>query len=170
VTVGQGPGTFPIVGFVAAGGTYRQRRNVDAIVAKGFELTGRTRHGPWSLSASYAYSDSKVKAPGLAFDGLAPAQSPRHNASATLVWSPKQGPYLSATLRHVGRQYEDDLQSNILAAATTLDTVAQLPLGKRLAVQGRIENLFDETVITRNAGGSIDLGTPRTFWIRFILQ
>jgi iron complex outermembrane receptor protein len=25
--------------------------------------------------------------------------------------------------------------------------------------------LFDEDVVTRNAGGSIDLGTPRTLWI-----
>lgn len=28
----------------------------------------------------------------------------------------------------------------------------------------RGENLTDETVITRNQSGSIDLGTPRTVW------
>ena len=31
--------------------------------------------------------------------------------------------------------------------------------------RARAENLFDETVVTRNQGGSIDLGTPRTLWI-----
>ena len=25
--------------------------------------------------------------------------------------------------------------------------------------------MFDEKVVTRNAGGSMDLGTPRTLWI-----
>src|SRR3546814_2918709 len=33
----------------------RQRRNVDAIVAKGVELTAAARHGDVELSASYAY-------------------------------------------------------------------------------------------------------------------
>ena len=41
VTRGQGAGVFPGVGFVAAGGTYRQRQNLDAIVSKGVELDGR---------------------------------------------------------------------------------------------------------------------------------
>jgi iron complex outermembrane receptor protein len=34
-----------------------------------------------------------------------------------------------------------------------------------LSLVVRAENLFDETVITRNQGGSIDLGTPRTLWL-----
>ncbi|MFN7398215.1 MAG: TonB-denpendent receptor, partial [Sandaracinobacter sp.] len=29
----------------------------------------------------------------------------------------------------------------------------------------RVENLFDTQVVTRNAGGSIDLGTPRILWL-----
>ena len=32
-------------------------------------------------------------------------------------------------------------------------------------LQFRAENLFDERVVTRDQGGSIDLGQPRTFWI-----
>ena len=40
-----------------------------------------------------------------------------------------------------------------------------MPLGRHIAVVARAENMFDETVITRNAAGSIDLGTPRTLWI-----
>src|SRR3546814_2461460 len=50
----------------------RQRRNVDAIVAKGVELTAAARHGDVELSASYAYSDSHVRAagPSAALDGF----------------------------------------------------------------------------------------------------
>ncbi|MDX3900732.1 MAG: TonB-dependent receptor [Sphingobium sp.] len=150
---------------VTIGTNVRRRGNVDAVVAKGVELTASARRGPWALSASYAYSHAEVRAPGMAFDGLAPSQSPRHAASGTLSWSAASGPALSATLRYVSSQYEDDLQSDILPDALTLDAVARLPLGKDISLVARGENLFDETVVTRNAGGSMDLGTPRTLWI-----
>jgi iron complex outermembrane receptor protein len=143
----------------------RQRQNVDRIVAKGVELTAAAVLGDVRLSASYAYSHSIVHAPGAAFDGLTPAQSPRHAASATIAYSPAHGPSLSTTLRYVAKQYEDDLQSDILPDALTLDAIARLPVGHGISLVARGENLFDETVVTRNAGGSMDLGTPRTLWI-----
>ena len=144
----------------------RQRQNVNAIVAKGVELTASAQlPADFSLLASYAYSHSKVDAPGMAFDGFAPAQVPRHSASATLAWAPKAGPELSATLRYTAKQYEDDLQSDILPDALTLDALARLQIGHGISLVARGENLFDEDIVTRNAGGSIDLGTPRTLWI-----
>ncbi|HSI16237.1 MAG TPA: TonB-dependent receptor [Sphingomonas sp.] len=152
---------------VTIGPNLRQRQNVDAIVAKGVEATLEARHGAMLLTASYAFSDSHVRASGASvqLNGFIPAQSPRHSASATLAWAPRAGPALSATLRYVDRQYEDDLQTDVLPAATTVDMVARLPIARRLALVARAENLLDATVITRNAGGSIDLGTPRTLWI-----
>jgi len=151
---------------VTIGTNLRQRQNVDAIVAKGVEVTAGLRRGAVSLDASYAFSDSHVRASG-ALDGLIPAQSPQHAASATLSWEPKAGPSLSTTIRYIGKQFEDDLQTGVLPAATTVDAVARLPIGKRFSIVARAENLFDETIITRNAGGSMDLGTPRTLWIGF---
>jgi len=145
----------------------RERQNVDHITAKGVELTAIGRVSDFLLSASYAYSHSMVHAPGMGFDGLTPAQSPRHAASATLAWEPKEGPALSATLRYVSKQYEDDLQKDVLPHALTIDAVARLPLGHGVTLVARGENLFDEEVVTRNAAGSIDLGTPRTLWIGF---
>lgn len=143
----------------------RERQNVDRIVAKGFELTASAHAGDFLLAASYAYSHSTVHAPGEAFNGYTPAQSPRHAASATVAWEPKGGPALSATVRYVARQYEDDLQSDVLPDALTVDALARLPIGHGVSLVARGENLFDETVVTRNAGGSMDLGTPRTLWI-----
>jgi iron complex outermembrane receptor protein len=143
----------------------RQRQNVRAILAKGVEVTASAALGEVGLSASYAYSRSRVDAPGTALDGLRPAQSPRHMASATAAYRPELGPSLSTTLRYVGRQYEDDLQSDSLAGAVTLDVTARLPLGRGVDLIARAENLFDEAVVTRNAGASVDLGTPRTLWL-----
>lgn len=145
--------------------TTRQRRNIDRIVAKGVELTADATLGAMRLSASYAYSRSRVHAPGEAFDGLTPAQSPRHAASATIAYNPAQGPTLSTTLRYVAKQYEDDLQSDVLPHAITVDAIARLPLAGGVTLVARGENLLDETIVTRNAGGSMDLGTPRTLWI-----
>ncbi|MDQ2892680.1 MAG: TonB-dependent receptor, partial [Pseudomonadota bacterium] len=145
----------------------RQRRNVDAIRVRGIEATAHIAHGSVALDASYAFNDAHVRAAGIAaaLDGKIPAQSPRHVASATLAYRPATGPTLSATLRHVGAQFEDDLETNVLPPATTLDAVATVPLTHRVAIVARAENIFDATVVTRNAAGSIDLGTPRTLWI-----
>ena len=41
VAAGQGPGTFSGVGFVAAGGSYRVRRNLDAIRSRGWDAEAR---------------------------------------------------------------------------------------------------------------------------------
>ena len=144
----------------------RQRRNVDAVLARGVELTASAALTPhFSLTASYAYSRSKVDAPGTPLDGLAPAQSPRHSASATAMWTVERAFSLSGTVRYVGRQYEDDLQTDTLPDALTVDGFARLPISRTISLIGRAENIFDARVVTRNAGGSIDLGTPRTLWI-----
>ncbi len=156
------------IGNVTIGPNVRQRQNFRAIEAVGLELTGSARRGPWSLDASYAFSDSRVRSPGT-LDGLRPAQTPQHSVSVTLAWALRAGASLSATVRHVGSQFEDDLQTDVLPPATTLDAVARFALTKRVALLLRGENLFDEAVVTRNAGGSVDLGTPRTLWIGILL-
>ena len=144
----------------------RQRQNVDAIIAKGIELGAALHFGTVSLDGSLALTDAKVKADGVAaqLDGKRPAQTPKIAASATLAWRPRPGWLLSTTLRHVGAQYEDDLQVDILPPATTLDAYAEIPVAGRFSIVLRGENLTDEDVITRNQAGSIDLGTPRTLW------
>ena len=152
---------------VTIGPNLRQRQNVDAIVAKGIEATASARIAALRLSASYAYNKSTVRGSGVsaALDGLTPAQTPRHAASATLAWEPDRGPSLSATLRYTGAQFEDDLETDRLPDALTVDAVARLPLGRSLSLVARAENIFDAKVVTRKVGTSIDLGTPRTLWI-----
>ena len=159
---------------VTMGTNLRRRDNVDAIIAKGVELTASARHGAMSLYASYAYSHSIVRAPGNLFDGLSPAQTPRHSASATFAWQRQQGPGLSATMRYVSAQYEDDLHVDRLPGFLTIDAVARLPLGHGLQLVARGENLFDEDVLTRRVSSSTavseDLGAPRTLWIGLTLS
>ncbi|SFF87816.1 Outer membrane cobalamin receptor protein [Novosphingobium sp. CF614] len=151
---------------VTIGTNLRERQNVDAIHARGIEASADLSLGQVSLNGSLAWTDSKVEASGAQapLDGMRPAQVPRLATSATLAWAPRPGWRLAATLRHLGAQYEDDLQADTLPAATTLDAYALLPLAGPFSLVLRGENLADETVVTRNQAGSIDLGTPRTLW------
>lgn len=150
---------------VTVGTNLRQRRNVEAIEARGLEVTGALAISDFDLSGSLAWTHSRVRADGSAMDGLRPAQVPDLMLSATAGWRPFAGASLSATLRHVGRQYEDDLETDALRAATTLDLFGELGLTRGVSLFVRGENLFDAAVVTRNVGGSIDLGTPRTLWV-----
>lgn len=167
ITLGRGPGTFPGVGFVAAGGVYRQRQNLDAVRSRGIELWGDLAYGPWRLDASYALTDARVRAsgPAAALDDRRPAQTPRHQASATLGYQAATGPAASLTARYVGSQFEDDLETRRLDEALTFDAVASLPLTSALELRLRAENILDTEIESGiSETGLIDRGTPRTFW------
>jgi vitamin B12 transporter len=163
VTLGTGPGTFPGVGFVAAGGAYRQRQNLDAIHSKGVELDLHWQSGDWQARASYALTDARVRGsgPALPLNGLRPAQVPSHLASVTLSWKG-----LSATARTVSDQFEDDLNSRRLRGALSFDAVANIPLTDKLSLSLRGENLTNKQVDAAISGtGIIERATPRTLWI-----
>jgi len=145
----------------------RQRRNLPAIDARGIEASLAGQFGAVSLDGSLVYTDASIEGEGasLPLDGNRPPQTPEFSASATLAWVPQDGWRLASTLRHVGAQFEDDLETDRLPPATMLDLFAEAPLDGKLSLVARAENLFDEEIVTRNAGGAIDLGAPQTFWI-----
>jgi vitamin B12 transporter len=149
----------------------RQRQNLPAIDVQGLEFDARIGGGPISLTASVTLTDASVDGSGafLALDGLTPSQTPDFAASATLAWNPQDDIRLALTLRHVADQFEDDLETDVLPAATTLDFFGTVPLGRGFALVVRGENLFDAQVITRNQAGSMDQGAPLTVWggVRF---
>ena len=145
----------------------RQRQNLPAIEARGIEGALALALGDVSFDASLAYTDARIAGEGasLALDGNRPPQTPEFSASATLAWQPSERVRLAATLRHVGAQFEDDQETDSLPAVTTIDLFAQAPIAGRFSLVARAENLLDETIVTRNSGGSIDLGVPRTVWL-----
>ena len=145
----------------------RQRQNLPAIDVRGIEAGLAATLGELRLDASLALTDASIAGEGASpeLDGNRPPQTPEVAASATLAWEPAQGWRIAGTLRHTGPQFEDDLETDVLPAATTLDLFAQAPLGQRMSLVLRGENLLGEEVVTRNQGGSIDLAAPRTLWL-----
>jgi outer membrane receptor protein involved in Fe transport len=168
VTLGRGPGTFPGVGFVARGGEFRQRRNLDAIEVRGIELDGGLDLGAWSLTGGYSFADAEVRAdgPALSLNGLRPAQTPRHTLAGTIAWRGLAGARAAATLRYVGVQFEDDLNETRLPDALTLDLAGSVPIARRLRLEARAENVTNARVVAAiSSDGLIERATPRTLWI-----
>ncbi|MEH6789024.1 TonB-dependent receptor [Parasphingorhabdus sp.] len=172
VTLATGPGNFPGVGFVAAGATYSQRQNLEAIRSRGIEIDAEFDLGELTdgltLRAGYSYVDAEVDGAGAAapIDGLRPAQVPRHNASGTIDWTAPNGSGASLSARYVGQQFEDDVNRLGLASALTVDGRLALAINDRLLVESRVENLFDARVeASLDSNGIIERAFPRTFWI-----
>jgi outer membrane receptor protein involved in Fe transport len=167
VTLGRGAGTFPGVGFVAAGGAYRVRQNLDAVRARGFEIDADAARGDAFARASWSHVRARVVASGAAapLDGLAPAQTPRDQLSGTLGWRRGRAT-ASATVRHIARQFDDDQNSRSLDPATTVDAYAAIPIMAGLAIEARAENIGDARVEAGISGADIvERATPRTLWI-----
>lgn len=167
VTLGEGPGLFPGVGFVAAGGQFRQRQNIDATDVRGVEAAGEWGRGPWRFRAGTSWTRARVHAAGSAapLDGLRPAQTPKFGATFAVSWE-QEGKGAGLVVRHVGSQFEDDLNTRRLRAATTVDAFAAWPVSDRLRLVIRGENLFDQLVVAGIGGdGSVERATPRTLWV-----
>jgi len=171
VTVGVGPGTFPLAGFVPAGGVLRQRRNAGVIEAAGLEAEAERRWGPFALRAAAAWTDARVDggadAPQLT--GKRPAQAPAFTATAGADWRPHPRLRLQADARWESARWEDDLNTRRLAAAAALDARAELLLRPGAALYLAADNLLDADVETgRTADDVAQLGPPRN--LRFGLR
>ncbi|MFN3370275.1 MAG: TonB-dependent receptor domain-containing protein [Sphingomonadaceae bacterium] len=167
VTLAEGPGTFPGVGFVAAGGRWRQRQNLRAIDSHGLEADLRIARGPWSLVGSGALVSARVSGGGL--DGRWPAQAPRLTGSVALG-NAGAGHSARLTLRHQGARFEDDVNDRRLPGATTLDAEAALRLAGRLWLEAAAENLANARVATGLSGAQFERGQPRTLWLGLALR
>ena len=172
VTLGQGPGTFPQVGFVAAGGAFRERENVDAVKVRGMEASAEWVRGPWAIRAATSLTHARMATSGAAaaLNGLRPAQTPQFAGTLSASWE-RDGKGAQLVLRRVGDQFEDDLNTRALNGATILDASGAWPLSRRIQLTARFENLTDALVMAAlNGDGSIERAAPRTLWIGLRLR
>jgi len=165
VTIARGPGTFPIVGFVPAGGLGRQRLNLDRTRVQGVELSATWQPTPaFSFNAAFLGDDATVRsaavAPALAGKRL--AQVPRQSATLGAIWHAPGGLTLTPRVRWLGRQFEDDENQLILGAAVVADLNASYAVGQRGELFVTMENLGDARIETgRSADGIVNTGMPR---------
>ena len=165
VTIARGPGTFPLVGTIAAGGVGRQRLNLDRTRVRGVELSAKwTPASALTLSGDALFNDATVRrapiAPALV--GNRVAQVPRRSASLGAVWRAPWGFTLTPRLRYIGRQFEDDENQLTLGAAVIGDLGIARPISRHLELYVSGENLGNARIETgRSADGIVNVGTPR---------
>jgi outer membrane receptor protein involved in Fe transport len=165
VTLYRGPGTFPIVGFVPAGGLGRQRLNLDRARVQGLELSAQWRVSPtFTVRGDYLFNDATVReasvAPALVGKRL--AQVPEQSGSLGVAWQPVAKLSFTGRVRYLGRQFEDDENQLILGAAAVVDLGVSYDLNQHCQLYLNAENLTDERIETgRSADGLVNTGTPR---------
>ena len=173
VTLGIGPGTFPIAGFVPSGGAFRKRENAGRIDAYGLEGDVSRVFGDLTLdggfSATHAEVDGGSVAPQLT--GLRPAQTPRLTVTAGARWRASEHLTLSGEARYESARYEDDLNTRRLAPEAELDARASWKLGQDSEVYLAAENLADAKIeVGQTADGVTSLSAPRIFRIGFSIR
>lgn len=165
VTRVRGPGTYPLFGFVPAGGVGRQRLNLERSRVRGFELSARWRPtGHTTLTADYLYNEAEVtRAPvAPALVGRRIAQVPRHSAAVGAHLGLPGGFTVTPRVRFIGRQFEDDENQLILGAVVVGDLSVSRRLSERLELFLTAENIGNARVETgRTADGLVNTGTPR---------
>jgi outer membrane receptor protein involved in Fe transport len=113
-----------------------------------------------------------MKASGAAafLDGLRPAQTPNFAATLSAGYD-RDGRGAQIVLRRVGAQFDNDLNTQRLKPATTIDAFASWPITKRVQLVARGENITNKLVMAGiNGDGSVERATPRTLWIGLRLR
>jgi outer membrane receptor protein involved in Fe transport len=171
VTIGEGPGVFPIAGFVPAGGTLRQRQNAGEIEAYGVEAEANgTLVAALAWRAAFSWTHARVDGGDTVaqLTGNRPAQTPEWTVTAGLDWRP-EGPFsLSADARYESDRFEDDLNSRVLEAGTQVDLRAGWRVSEAAEVYVAAENLLDEELAVAVTGDGVEsFSSPRTLRMGF---
>ena len=168
VTVASGPITDSVAGLIPAGGTLRQRRNVDAVNATGLEASAEIPLTPQlTLDLSAALTRARVEggSGARALTGLRPAGTPDASATASIVYRPIASLDLAAELRQEGRRFDDDQNLRPLRASTTAALSATWRWRPGVAVFVAGDNLGQRVQTARDASGVLSYGPPTTLRI-----
>lgn len=174
VTVGKGPGTFPLAGFVPAGGTLFERENAGVVNAWGVE--GDASYpvsAAFELRAGFAFTHARVdggdQAPQLT--GKRPAETPDAVATADLVWRANDRLNLSGGLRYESDRFDDDQNTRRIDGGTGVDARAELRLSGGLVAFVAADNLTDANLQTgRSAAGVVTYDAPRVVRVGLVLR
>lgn len=171
VTIGIGPGTFPVAGFIPAGGVLRQRRNAGEINAYGLEGDVAADLSPaWAVRAAFSATHARVDG-AAQLTGKRPAQAPALTVTAGARWRPIERLSLDADLRYESKRFEDDLNTRTLKAGTGLDLRAGWKVSPISEIYLAADNALDaDLAVGQTADGVTSYSAPRTIYVGFALR
>ncbi len=174
VTIGVGPGTFPVAGFIPAGGVLRQRQNAGEINAYGLEGdVAADLSRTWLVRAAFSATHARVDGGRTAsqLTGKRPAQAPALTVTAGSRWRPLERLSLDADLRYESKRYEDDLNRRTLKAGASLDLKAAWALSPTSEVYLAADNALDaDLAVARTADGVTSYAAPRAVYLGFAFR
>jgi outer membrane receptor protein involved in Fe transport len=174
VTIGKGPGSFPLAGFVPAGGTLFERENAGVVNAYGAEGDADYRlSARFDLRAGFAFTHARVdggtQAPQLT--GLRPAETPDAVVTAAANWLAAPRLTLTAELRYESDRFDDDQNTRRIDGGAGVDARAEWRVSRRLAAYVAADNLFDARLQTgRSATGVVTYDAPLTVRLGLALR
>ena len=128
-------------------GTYD---NIGRARAQGVEVElGAQVSERLSALAVYSYIDTENRTAGSANEGNWLARRPRHALTTSMDWrSPLAGLSLGGDVRLVGDSFDDAGNVTRLDGYALVDVRASMPLGEKVEIFGRVENVFDTDYTT----------------------
>ena len=150
-------------------GATRRRENLGATRITGLDLDLTWRFtDAWTARVTHAFSDGRVTAapahPELVGKRL--VQDPHHRTLAALSYVVRGAGSVGAQLRYFGRQFEDDLNTQLIGVVVLLDARADLDLGSGFAMFASGQNLLGRHYLVGRAGIDTE-GAPRTIELGF---
>jgi len=119
--------------------------NIDRARAEGVEVALNLRpSSTLTLSAAYSFIDAKNRARTDVNFGNDLARRPHQSVSASIDWKTPIGLGIGATVLTVGDSFDDAANLNRLDGYTIVGLRADLPVGDKFSIYGRVDNLFDE--------------------------
>jgi vitamin B12 transporter len=138
------------------GGTFRfgYYDNVQKTKAQGLELIGELKPVEGlTFTGNYTYTDAESDSGASKGKQLTRRPKNMANLSATYRWP--VGLSTTVAARRVGKTYNNDTNTQVVAGYTTVDLRASYPINNTLEVFGRVENAFDKDYET-----ILNYGTP----------
>lgn len=151
-------GVEQALGRTTLGVTYFQRRtrnqidfdlgtftygNIARARAQGVEAEAVLRPSDtFTVRLNYSHIATQNRSPGANF-GRDLARRPRDAANVSADWRSPWGPSLGGTLSLVGDSFDNAANTVRLDSYVLAGVRAEVPIGERLALYGRVDNLFD---------------------------
>jgi outer membrane receptor protein involved in Fe transport len=152
-------------GFVPAGGTCRQRRNVDLVESRGLEAELELQvTRDLALRGSYGFNPTEVlraaSQPELV--GKEARASARHSYTAIMAYDHPSVANVAVTVRSASRRFEDDLNRLELESFVVTDVRVSKLVTRQAQIFVGVENALDtDYPISRANSGLVRMGGPR---------
>ncbi len=152
---------FGVTGGICTNRPFGTFDNVGRVRAQGFEVElGAKPSEKFSMRAAYAYTDTENRTLGAANQGNVLARRPKHALTFSADWrTPLAGFVLGGDIRMVSDSFDDAGNFTRLDGYQVVTVRASLPVGERVELFGRVENLFDADYQTAAGFGTPGRGT-----------